>query len=143
MHKWECCLVEVKCGLIGEVCYRGQTLRFQKLRPGWVSFFLSASFGFRYRVLSYLHAWQYVFHNVDNGLNLWTISQSQLNIFLCKSYNGHGIYYLNHNSYISWCIFMWIEACTFPVSKKTREGFIYHGTVVPGMVMNSNVDTRN
>lgn len=27
----------------------------------------------------------------DNGLNLWTVSQLQLNVFLCRSYCGHGV----------------------------------------------------
>jgi hypothetical protein len=39
----------------------------------------------------YLPAFYHVSHHENNGLNLWTVSQPQLNVFFYKSYYDHGV----------------------------------------------------
>ena len=82
--------------LLGSVSPGGQgwALRFQKLKPGTVSFSVPDPCGFRCRTLIsapspepfWLHA--AMLPRADNGLNLWTVIQPQVNAFLYKSCRG-------------------------------------------------------
>ena len=80
--------------LLEEVCHWGWAVEVWKPMPGPVClFFLVYESGCRIlNSSSTLSAYMPpCFPPHDNGLNLWTVSKAQLNVFLYKSCHGHGV----------------------------------------------------
>jgi hypothetical protein len=74
--------------LLEEVCHWGWALRSQKLKPGPVAhlfFLLPSHLDVELSATSLapcLPLWHHASLHDNNGLDLWTVSQPQLNVFL-------------------------------------------------------------
>ena len=83
-----CSLVGVGVALLEEVCHWGWALRSQKLKPGPVAhlfFLLPSHLDVELSATSLapcLPLWHHASRHDNNGLDLWTVSQPQLNVFL-------------------------------------------------------------